>query len=182
MKKKFKKAVAVILTAAMTVTVASTALANSGEDSEEITVYVYVNNNGEDYIRNMEFDDGSKLMDYDYTIQYVTDLTRDPNYVATYFDYCAWVEKENGDIALCLDPIDSVRQGYDAYEGWCALSDPYGGMASNPYWPTDEDKLETFKWQYDCHQQYAFAKDYWNLEPHRVANSYLAVATARCNP
>jgi hypothetical protein len=37
-------------------------------------------------------------------------------------------------------------------------------------------------WQYDCHYSFAPNKDYWNLEPHRTASSYLQVVLAACNP
>ncbi|MGL4760039.1 MAG: DUF2599 domain-containing protein [Sarcina sp.] len=37
-------------------------------------------------------------------------------------------------------------------------------------------------WQFNCHYSFAKNKDYWNIEPHRTASSYLDVIFSGCNP
>lgn len=192
MKKWFKRLTVAITMAAIITTVFIAVPAFASESSTKdlsdakVTVQVYVNNYDEEFIKNVEFDDGTIVGDYDYTIEYVNNISRDAYYIPEYFEYCAWISREdpNGhNISLSLDPKLAVR--YDATKkdaAWNALADPYGGAASNSYWPTNAQKLETFHWQYDCHFIGAKEKDCWNIEPTRTANSYLSVLAAKCNP
>lgn len=152
------------------------------ENEPEIIVEVLVNNNGEEFIENIEFDDGTVVGDYDYEIRYVTKLTRDPIYITYFFDSVAWVTRENG-ITLSLDPTEEVRTDSDMRtSAWNVLKDPVYGFGKERYWPTDSNKLETFKWQYDCHFNFAKTKATWNIEPWRTASNYLVVVANGCNP
>ncbi len=192
MKKWFKRLVATIGMAAIITTVFVSAPAFASESSPKdlsdtkVTVQVYVNNYGEDFIKNIAFDDGTTVGDYDYTIEYVNNIGRDSYYIPEYFEYCAWISREVSDghnISLSLYPKAALRASDIMRDkGWNVLSDPYGGAAGSSYWPTDAQKLQTFHWQYNCHYQHANDKVYWNIEPSRLANSYFAVVLSGCNP
>lgn len=173
----------ILVIATLFTTLALTVSASSLENNEaEVIVEVLVNNNGEDFIKNIEFDDGTVVSDYDYEIRYVTQLTRDPIYITYYFDSIAWVTRDDG-ITLSLDPKEDVRNDSDTRTAaWNILKDPVYGHGDDANWPTDADKLETFKWQYDCHFNFAKTKETWNIEPWRTASNYLAVVFAACNP
>ena len=163
--------------------------ANTGvfeNDIPEIVVEVLYNEYDEDFISEIVLDDGTVIGDHDYEIIYLEEskLTRDPVLISAYFNYAAWITRD-GVKTLSLDPKDIIR--YDetttyVTTGWNILKDKSLGIAANSAWPTAQANIDTFYWQYLCHYNYAKNKDYWNLEPNRVANSYTAVVTALCNP
>lgn len=157
---------------------------DTSDDSAEVSIQVYVNNYDEEYIKNYEFEDGTKVSDYDYKIEYVStnQLTRDPAYLGTYFNVCMWITRD-GVISLSLDPTNAVRTNSTEKENaWTILKSPVTGVGGSSNWPTDSQKQKTFKWQYDCHFSFAKDKDRWNLEPSRSASNYAAVVLAKCNP
>lgn len=186
MKKVLEKAIAVVLTSAIALTVGIPAFAETNSSEPEVKVQVYVNSYDEDYIKNIEFDDGTAVGDYNYSIEYVNKVTRDPNLLPLYFDFVGWIVRTDAhghDLSLSLDPNIKVRyDGNEANRAWNALSDPWGGAAGNTNWPTNPQKLKTFHWQFDCHFVGGKEKDRWNIEPTRSANSYVAVLAAHCNP
>lgn len=180
-KQYFRKISLALIVAALFSMTAQFAYASTKEEPE-VKVEVYANIYGDEYIKNIEFDDGTTVGDYHYEIEYKTPAARDVNYLYGYFNYAAWITRNNEKI-LSLDPTTEVRlSGTKKEVAWNLLSDPTYGIARDANWPTDSQKLKTFKWQYDCHFNYAVLKDRWNLEPYRVASSYQAVVDARCNP
>ena len=160
-------------------------------DKSMVLVEVYINNNGEDYIKNIHFDDGTVVGDYNYSIKYVTpsislvsgiDTMYYSSPMAIYFDYAAWITRD-GVVSLSLDPNSSVRASSTLKEtAWNVVSSPTIGLANSSDWPTETQKVKTFKWQYDCHFSFANNKDTWNIEPSRSAGNYLTVVLAGCNP
>lgn len=160
-------------------TIAPTVLA---AENPEVVVTVYVNAHDEEYIKNIEFDDGTTVGDYNYVINNVTSKTRDTSELTTYFDYVGWIDRD-GVISLSLDPVDAVRNTTSSMESaWTALENPDNGVSTDANWPTEAANLQTLRWQYDCHWTFAKTKDYWNLEPSRTADNYLAVILGECNP
>ena len=150
-------------------------------ETPEVVVTVYANAHDEDYIKNIQFDDGTTVGDYNYVIEYAT-KTRDTSDLITYFDYVGWIDRD-GVISLSLDPVDAVRNTYSSMQSaWTALEKPENGVSTDANWPTESANLQTLRWQYDCHWTFAKTKDYWNLEPSRTANNYLAVIMGECNP
>lgn len=148
----------------------------------EVIVEVYVNKNGEDFLRNIEFDDGTCVADYDYEIRYITPTTRDPMYITYYYDAAAWITRD-GVVSLSLDPADRVRADSSLKDSaWYVISDPTYGFGDHPQWPTAAANVQTFEWQFDCHFTFANDKDRWNLEPSRTASNYLTVVLNGCNP
>lgn len=149
------------------------------DSNGKVTVKVLTSNHDEEYFKNLELDDGSKISDYDYTIEYVVDKTRDPVLITYYFSSVAWITRD-GVVSLSLDPTQELRDSSTLRDsGWNVLTNVF---QNEPDWPKDASKLQTFHWQYDCHWSFANDKDYWNLEPSRTASSYLAVVLAGCNP
>lgn len=150
-------------------------------ENPEVVVTVYVNAHDEDYIKNLQFDDGTTVGDYNYVIEYAT-KARDTSELTTYFDYVGWIDRD-GVISLSLDPVDAVRNTYSSMQSaWTALEKPENGVSTDANWPTESANLQTLRWQYDCHWTFAKTKDYWNLEPSRTASNYLAVVMGECNP
>lgn len=151
-------------------------LTNPKSNSNKIEVEVMINSNGEDFIENIVFDDGTKLSDYDYSIKYVP--TPKSYAISNYFNYAAWI-KRDGVISLSVDPKSKVRtNSTERNRGWAALSSPTHGFGSHSYWKN----TKVMHWQFDCHYSFATNKKYWNLEPHRTASSYLQVVAKGCNP
>lgn len=150
-------------------------------ETPEVVITVYVNAHDEDYIKNIQFDDGTTVGDYNYVIEYAA-RARDTSELTTYFDYVGWIERD-GVISLSLDPVDTVRNTLSSMQSaWTALEKPENGVSTDAYWPTESSNLQTLRWQYDCHWTFAKTKDYWNLEPSRTASNYLAVIMGKCNP
>lgn len=154
------------------------------EQKKKVKVEVLFNSNGEDFIKEVTFDDGTKVKDYDYTITYLNTSANNvivPNYsypIAQYFDYAAWIVRD-GVVSLSVDPNDSVRSEREIKDiAWNVLSSPVYGFGGDSAWRN----TQVMKWQFDCHFQFANYKDTWNIEPSRTANSYLAVVLAGCNP
>lgn len=159
--------------------VASTVMA---AENPEVVITVYVNAHDETYIENIQFDDGTTIGDYNYVIQYAIPQTRTTTELTTYFEYVGWIDRD-GVISLSLDPVDAVRNTSSSMESaWTALENPENGVSVDANWPTAPQNLQTFRWQYDCHFTFAKTKDYWNLEPSRAADNYLAVIFGKCNP
>lgn len=181
MKKKIGRVLCLLMAIALTVGLTS-GLTVSAESIPEITVTVYANNYDEEYIESIELDDGTTVGDYEYSVEYITQKTRDPIYITYYFDFAGWITRD-GVVSLSLDPADIVRSDSSLWlPAWNILKDPTYGVGRNSNWPTDSTQVQTLKWQYDCHCTFANDKDYWNLEPSRTAGSYLAVVLAACNP
>lgn len=153
---------------------------DNNADKDHILVQVYINNYDEEYIKNIELDDGSKIADYNYEIEY---MPVPYTYIlGDYFNYAAWITRDDG-ICLSLDPVDDVRENaLIAEKAWGYLEDDEAGFGLNKNWPKTEETEQCFYWQYTCHAAYASQKDRWNLEPYRTADSYLAVVLALCNP
>ncbi|WP_106768165.1 DUF2599 domain-containing protein [Paenibacillus faecalis] len=147
-------------------------------DSSKVEVEIFVNSNGEGFAENIVFDDGTRLSDYDYSVKYVPMLLSSFYPIQEYFDYAAWITRD-GVISLSLDPVEKVRKNKSEKDAaWGVLSSPTDGFGSHANW----NNTQVMKWQYDCHYWFASNKDYWNLEPHRTASSYIEVVTAACNP
>ena len=182
--KKFSKVitVAVIVLSFFTQT-AYAGIPTTSNSNDTITIEVIVNKFGEDSLKNIEFDDGTKVSDYNYKIKYVNQkITRDPAYMATYFSQALWITRNNI-VSLSLVPNSNVRNSLsEKNKAWTILSGEYTGLGSSKYWPKDEQKLKTFKWQFDCHYHFANNKNEWNIEPSRSASSYAAVVAKKCNP
>lgn len=149
---------------------------NVTTDTSEILVEIIVNSKGDSFAEEIEFEDGTKLSDYNYTIKYVQ--TPRNNLIQEYFHYAAWISR-NSEITLSLDPKSNVRKESKTKDkAWDIISSPTQGFGNDPYWNNNQ----VMGWQYDCHYSFAPNKDYWNLEPHRTASSYLQVVLAACNP
>lgn len=143
----------------------------------KLSILVYVNNFDNAYIENWTFDDGTKVSDYSYEIEYLP--TPRSYALGNYFDYAAWVTRSDG-ITLSLDPKDDVRASSDLKEiAWNCLASTGNGFGTQPDF---YNNTQILKWQYDCHYSYANSKDRWNLEPWRTASSYLQVVLNSCNP
>ena len=173
-----KRSLVLIIAVLFTLTILPTAYAYA---TPEIIVDVYVNNHDEDYVRNIVLDDGKRIGDHRYRINYVAQniSTYSLQYeLEYYFDYVAWITRADG-ISLSLDPKDSVRNNYTlADEAWETLSSPSYGFALSSNW-TNEESLEN---QYYCHVQLARSKAYWNLEPWRPVVSWSTMLESLCNP
>lgn len=181
MKKNILKITAIIM-AIISITASASQLAFAENTEDEIIVEVIVGDVDEETIKNIQLDDGSTIGDHQYKILYTPKLTRDPAYMAWYFSQALWITR-NGQISLSLKPLDEVRNSYSKKEeAWATLKGTTTGLGSHANWPKDANKVETFKWQYDCHFYFAKTKSEWNLEPWRTANSYAAVIFAGCNP
>lgn len=179
---KTKRIITMIVVLALLCTAIPVMAAFSDANEPEVTVRVIVNEYDEEYIKNLTFDDGTKIGDYEYSIEYVEHLTRDPNYMATYFNSAMWATREDG-ITLMLDPKYDVRNtiaGRDS--AWTILAGDATGLGGDPNWPTADANVKTFRWQYDCHFDFAKGKDTWNIEPWRTAGSYASVCLQLCNP
>lgn len=151
--------------------------ANVLSKDDQITVEIVYNANGEDFADNIVFDDGSKLSDYNYSVKY-TPGPKDISPIEEYFNYAAWITRD-GITSLSLDPKTSVRSNSTVRDqAWGVLSSETEKFVSSQYW----QNTKVMKWQYDCHYTFASNKDYWNLEPHRTASSYLEVVLKKCNP
>lgn len=151
--------------------------ANVLPNKNQITVEILYNNNGEDFAENIVFDDGSRLSDYSYTIKYLP-TPKSISQIEEYFNYAAWITRD-GITSLSLDPNSNVRTNSSVKDqAWGVLSSETEGFANSNYW----QNTKVMKWQYDCHYTFASNKDYWNLEPHRTASSYLEVVFKKCNP
>ena len=149
----------------------------AADTETEVEVEVYLNEFDEEYIKNVEFDDGSKVGDYTYTVEYAR-RTRINTTLGNYFSYAAWI-KRDGVVTLSLKPKNTVRYNRTTKNtAWNVLKNKTTGMGGSSNWKNET----TLKWQYDCHFDFATFKDYWNLEPHRKASSYAAVVIAKCNP
>lgn len=153
------------------------AFAQSNESpSKEVIVDVYINAFDEEYIKNIAFDDGTIVGDYDYIINYFP-MPRYTN-LGDYFNYAGWITRD-GIVSLSLDPVSAVRTDATMRDtAWNALSHDYYGFGAHPNWRNGQ----VMEWQYHCHYWFANDKERWNLEPHRTAGGYLEVVAARCNP
>lgn len=145
-------------------------------NKEQITVEILYNVNGDEFADNIIFEDGTKLSDYDYKVEYKPMLLSDE--IGTYFNYAAWIIRD-GVVSLSLDPINDVRTKSSYRDkAWNIISSENDGFVGSSYW----NNTEVMKWQFNCHYSFAKSKDYWNLEPERVASNYLEVVLAKCNP
>lgn len=55
-------------------------------------------------------------------------------------------------------------------------------IVADPLFGYDMIAWAFWKLQYACHQRFAYAKDYWNLDEWRPAVTYAATVAAKCNP
>ena len=148
-------------------------------DEPELIVEVYLNKYNEDFILNTTLDDGSKVADYDYQIVYVQPLTRSSNMLEDYFNYVAWLVRDDGP-TLALEPNESLLNSAQVKdEGWDVLVDSWYGTGGSPYWYNEQGMLD----QYNCHFDFAkHREDIWNLEPWRPVVSWETMFDTRCNP
>lgn len=154
----------------------------ASQDKPEVTVEVIAGTPSEADIANIEFDDGTKVGDYDFEVTYVKKVTRDPAYISYYFNSAMWITRD-GVVSLSLAPTDRVRKDSTLREsGWNILKSSSTGLGGNANWPKTSAAQQCFYWQYLCHWQFANAKDYWNIEPSRSASSYASVVAHGCNP
>ena len=153
----------------------SVANAMENKKEPEVVVKVFVNTKGEDHILNMEFEDGTKVRDYNYSIVY---MPMPRSYaLSIYFNYAAWITRD-GVATLSLSPTNDTRLKRTAMKnGWACLRSPSAGLVGGVW--TNE---RTMYWMYECHFYFAAWKDYWNLESNVNAISYAAVVLKRCNP
>ncbi len=150
------------------------------QDDDTIVIDVLINNYDEEYIKNIELDDGTVIGDHEYVINFVgADLQSDDPSEGSwggYFNYAAWINRD-GLITLSLDPVSTVRASWSKAEAaWTALES--SSLAASSNWKNST----CMYWQYKCHFNYANDKTYWNIEPSRNAASYAAVVLGRCNP
>ncbi|MBU3106113.1 DUF2599 domain-containing protein [Clostridium gasigenes] len=161
----------------------SQALYKLMENKNKMEIEVLFNSHDEDFIKEITFEDGTSVKDYDYSIKYLQNsrsYTRSGSYaLAGYFDYAAWITRD-GVVSLSLDPKQSVRTNRSTKNtAWGLLSSSSGGFYSDSRWIN----TQVIKWQYDCHFDFAYDKATWNLEPNRTANSYIfGVVLKACNP
>lgn len=148
-------------------------------EEEKIEVNILLNPYDEEFIKNVTLDDGTKVGDYDYTINYLPTLPGVKSYsISQYLDYGAWITR-NGVVSLSMKPKSSVRSSLSTKNNaWTVISSPTQGFASSPKWKN----TQVMKWQFDCHYHFANSKEYWNIEPHRTASSWAQVVAAACNP
>lgn len=181
MNKKFKYSIILCILGVLLFTISSTssldAFAQSKLSNEPtVKIEVLSNSYDEDFLKNIQFDDGTKVGDYNYEIVYSSSLKSDE--LSKYFNYVAWITRD--DIAsLSLEPTQLVRDNYNEKNySWNVLVNPKSGISTDTRW----QNTQVMKWQFDCHYGFAGFKQYWNLEPHRTANSYLQVVLNACNP
>lgn len=177
MRKNKLPRICVLLLGILVLNVSTYAVQASINATPTVEIEVYVNEFDEDFIKNIEFDDGTKVGDYDYTVTYAP-AKRINTSLGNYFSYAAWITRD-GIVSLSLNPKSEVRtNSTTASNAWGTLADRNAGFGATGNW-----KNETvLKWQYDCHFTFAKNKDYWNLEPSRTANSYAEVVLSGCNP
>lgn len=175
MKKNFLKILSVLFVLCFINT--NVYASNLQEKKEVIEVEILVNLNDEDFAENIVFEDGTRLSDFEYSVKYVP-MTLETDSISNYFDFAAWITRD-GVISLSIDPNDSVRTSRtEKDKAWKILSSTTEGFGGSPNW----QNTKVMGWQYDCHFMFAKNKDYWNLEPHRTASSYIGVVAAACNP
>lgn len=146
------------------------------DNKDVIEVEVLYGGTQRSTLDEVELDDGTKLGDHEYIVKESPNMN-DARW-GSYVNYAGWITR-NGVVSLSIDPTTKVRndRGYrDA--AWHALASPTHGFASSPKWKN----TKVMGWQFDCHFAGAKHKQYWNLEPHRVANSYAYVVLHLCNP
>lgn len=176
-----KKALTFILVFSVILCITVSAKENI-EKNAEVVVEVLTNDYDEEYIKNIEFDDGTKVGDYNYVIKYAEKVTRDPVYINYYFTAAMWITRD-GVVSLSLAPTQRVRDSATLREsGWNLLKNPSIGQGGSAHWPKTTDAQNCFYWQYLCHWEFANTKEYWNIEPSRTASNYTSVILHGCNP
>ena len=147
------------------------------EGSDVIVVDVYKNTYDEEYIKDITLEDGTRVGDHEYMINYVPTVARASSLPSFYF---AGYITRDGEVSLSLDPIYNVRYNESAKDSaWNnEILNPSYGIVNDSRWRN----TQVMKWQYDCHFNHAKDKDTWNIEPHRNANSYAYVVLRGCNP
>ncbi|MGL6056847.1 MAG: DUF2599 domain-containing protein [Culicoidibacterales bacterium] len=145
--------------------------AQSTDKPIEVTV-VYGSLNPDEII----FDDHTKLSEYEYTM--TTLITPRFYPLGDYFDYVGWTNRDDG-ISLQLKPNNTTRNNNAAKNNaWRTLSSRTHGLSGHSYWKN----TQVMEWQFECHYQFAKAKQFWNLEPRRTAPNYAFVVATGCNP
>ena len=153
------------------------------DDSDVIIVDVIYNSYDEEYIKNIVLDDGTKIGDHEYVINYTevdpiapqSDDSSSGSW-GGYFSYAAWITRD-GIVSLSLQPLSSVRYNWTKAEAaWSAILS--SSFKSSSYW----NNTNSMYWQYKCHFDVVPGKTYWNLEPAYSASSYAQVVLAQCNP
>ena len=152
---------------------------NIDTEKEKIEVNILYNSYDEEFIKNVVLDDGTKVGDYDYTINYLPTLPGVRSYsISLYLDYGAWITRD-GVVSLSMIPKSSVRNNSSTKDtAWSVISSPTKGFGSDSRWKN----TQVMKWQFDCHYSFAKTKEYWNIEPHRTASNYLQEVASGCNP
>lgn len=174
--KIFRKSALFILVFILSMSASIAQASDVSSDSSKVVVEIMVNSNGEDFAENIVFDDGTRLTDYDYIVEYVPAARSYA--LQEYFNYAAWITRGT-EVSLSLDPKIDVRREVRVKDAaWAVVSSSSQGFGSHPNWRN----TQVMHWQYDCHFDLAYHKDYWNIEPHRTASSYLEVLRWGCNP
>lgn len=146
---------------------------------EKVQVEVLFDSTDGEFVKEVIFDDGTKLTDYDYDIK---QLKQEKGFypIGDYFDYSVWIIRDNGTkLSLSTDSKDKVRFNSNEKDlAWNVLSHPNHGFGSDSRWKN----TKVMGWQFDCHYDLAKFKSYWNLEPDATADSYWEVVKNGCNP
>lgn len=177
--RKFKNLVALGLVVAMVGGLGASATVTSRKNTKDevVKVEVVFNSGNNDFINEIEFSDGTKLIDYQYEITYKPQ-PKGFYPIGDYFNYAAWIDR-GGEISLRLEPNSSTRRN-ETYknDGWRVVSSRTHGFGADHRWKN----TQVMQWQYDCHYYMAKDKTHWNLEPHRTSPSYANVVLKGCNP
>ena len=144
--------------------------------NKKVQVEVLFDSTNGDFVKNITFDDGTKLSDYEYEI--VKSKQTKSYALRDYVNYAAWITRD-GVVSLSIEPKDNVRNSKSEKDtAWSYISSPTHGFGSSSNWRNGK----VMGWQFDCHYSFANSKTYWNLEPHRTAGSYMEVVASGCNP
>lgn len=138
-------------------------------------------------LNDIQFDDGSYLSDYDYTLSfsrfdissYLSNYSASYLNLGDYFTTVAWITRSMG-TTLSLVPKDNVRSSFStAITAWNALSNVSFGFGGYTTFINNKNK---FCNQYVCHFDLAGWKNDWNLDAWRPDVSIVLVYAALCNP
>lgn len=114
----------------------------------------------------------------DHTVDYP--IVADPYFGYNLISHAYWRQRSNG-ITFSVIPTTWAR-----WQGGGYLPGVYGwNELVNRYYYTISSRTRNFggmRDQYICHQQFAFYKSSWNLEPWRPDVSYSSTVANLCNP
>ncbi len=150
--------------------------------SPEIVVTVVCGNIDEAELASMEFDDGTHLQDFIYTVEYVENTENSLQRgslvpLSTFFESVVWILRSDG-YTLAIDPLDDVRASPSLWgPAWECL---FANCSSDMEWGYNNE--DVMYWQFMCHANFANQKATWNIEPWRTADTYGDVVLHACNP